>query len=396
MFIHHFFVQQYTLYELNEYLRRVVSLNFPEPVWVQCELFQVNNSRGHFYIQLVQKDGEEDQILARADAVLWARQYQLLRRDQGPILDEILQAGMEVLIQVRVSFDERYGLQYHIVQVDPAFSLGKLEIQRQESIRQLRAAGLLEKNATLPLPTVIQRVAILSSPEAAGLKDFIDQLHQNPYGYHYHTRVFAAAVQGQLVESEMLKRIREVERQKERFDCIVIIRGGGSRLDLAAFDQLPLCKEVANCLLPVFTGIGHETDETVLDLVAHTALKTPTAVAEYLIDHNAAFESRLIQTGNRVGQLAQTTLYAHNQRLSTLHEQLRHFVRLQLEREAQRLEYLARQCALLDPQQALQRGYAYITKDGKSIGSIDQIKPGDQVRIHLKDGDADSTINKTS
>lgn len=387
-------MQQYSLYELNEYIRRVVSLNFPEPVWVQCEIFQVNNSRGHFYIQLVQKDGEEDQILARADAVLWQRQYQLLRRDLGTILDEILREGMEVLLQVRVAYDERYGLQYHIVQVDPAFSLGKLEIQRQEAIRQLKEAGLLEKNAALPLPTVIQRIAVLSSPEAAGWKDFLDQIHKNPYGYHYSIQLFATSVQGQLVETEMLKRIREVERQRDRFDCIAIIRGGGSRLDLAAFDQLPLCQGVANCSLPVIAGIGHEIDQSVLDLVAHTSLKTPTAVAEFLIDHNATFETRLVQTGNRVGQLAQTTLYSHGQQLAMLGEQLRHYTRMQLEREAHRLEQLEQQSALLDPRQALNRGYAYITKDGKDIRSVDQLQPGFKVRIHLKDGEADSTINE--
>ncbi|MBK7408766.1 MAG: exodeoxyribonuclease VII large subunit [Saprospirales bacterium] len=333
-------MQQYTLYELNEYIRRVVSLNFPDPVWVQCEIFQLSNSRGHYYIQLVQKDGAEDQILARADAVLWQRQYQLLRRDLGPLLDEVLREGLEVLVQVRVTYDERYGLQYHIVQVDPAFSLGKLEIQRQETIRQLKAEGLLEKNAAIPLPPVMQRIAICSSPQAAGLKDFLDQLHQNPYGYRFTTHLFTTAMQGQQVEPEMLARIREIEHQQSRFDCLVVIRGGGSRLDLAAFDQLPLCRGVANCHLPVFSGIGHETDETVLDLVAHTSLKTPTAVAEHLLNHNAAFETRIVQTGNRVGQLVQSTLHVHDQRLAMLGQQLRNYVQLNLQRESQRLEHL--------------------------------------------------------
>ena len=386
-------MQQYTLYELNEYIRRVVSLNFPEPVWVQCEIFQVANSRGHYYIQLVQKDGAEDQILARGDAILWQRQYQLLRRDLGPLLDEVLQEGLEVLVQLRVAYDERYGLQYHIVQVDPAFSLGKLEIQRQEAIRQLRAEGLLEKNTAIPLPAVMQRIAVLSSPEAAGYKDFMDQLHQNPYGYRFTTQLFSTAMQGQRVEPEMLARIREVEHQQNKFDSLVIIRGGGSRLDLAAFDQLPLCREVANCPLPVLSGIGHETDETVLDLVAHTSLKTPTAVAEHLLNHNAAFETRVVQTGNRVGQLAQSTLHTDEQRLTMLGQQLRNFVQLNLQREGQRLEHLGEQCALLDPQQALNRGYAYLTREGKSIQSIHQLSPGDRVRLHLQDGEADSTID---
>jgi exodeoxyribonuclease VII large subunit len=383
-------LNHYTLHELNEYIRRVISLNFAEPVWVQCEIFQLNKARGHYYIQLVQKDGQDDQFLARADAVLWQRQYQSLRRDLGPILDEVLREGLEVMLKVKVVYDERYGLQYHIVQVDPAFSLGKLEIQRQENIRTLRAEGLLEKNAALPLPAVIQRIAVLSSPEAAGLKDFLDQLHNNPFGYRYSVRLYPTAVQGQRVESEMLERLRQIEWKKDRYDSIAIIRGGGSRLDLAAFDQINLCRGFAQCSLPVISGIGHEVDESVLDMVAHTSLKTPTAVAEFFLDHNARFEALLDATANRIGQLAR--LHLKTQNIPLLAQQLRSAVQFRLRQENQLLDRLVDQATLLDPQRALERGYAYITKEGKGVSSIAGLKAGDKVRIHLKDGQKDSTI----
>ena len=385
-------MQQYSLYELNEYVRRVISLNFAEPVWIHGEIYQVSNSRGHFYIQLVQKDEAGEQLLARADAILWQRQYQILRRDLGLILDEVLKEGLEVLLQVRVVYDERYGLQYHIVQVDPAYSLGKLEIQRQESIKRLREEGLLEKNKSLPLPPVLQHIAILSSPEAAGLKDFLDQLHQNPFGYQFTTRLFPTAVQGQRVASEMRSKLHDIQNLPRPIDCIVIIRGGGSRLDLSAFDQYPLCKAVANSKLPVLSGIGHEVDETVVDLVTHTALKTPTAVAEYILNHNAAFELQVTQTGERIAQWALSDLQAQNHQLNLINQQIHQATLYKLKQETSLLEYLEQQRALLDPQNALDRGYAYITREGKSIQSIQELKAGERIRIHLKDGDIDSII----
>jgi len=385
-------MKRYSLYELNEYIRRVISLNFSEPVWVQCEIFQVNVSRGHYYIQLVQKDGEEDQVMARADAVLWQRQYRTLKRELGPVLDDVLREGLEVLLLVRVNYDERYGLQYHIEQIDPAFSLGKLEAIRQETIRQLQAEGLMEKNASLRLPAVIQRIAVLSSPEAAGLKDFLDQLQGNPFGYRFSVGLFSAAVQGQNVGPEMIGRLREIEAISHRFDCVALLRGGGSRLDLAAFDQAALCRKVAQCPLPVFTGIGHETDETVTDLVAHTSLKTPTAVAEYIIAHNARFEGEILQTGGRIGQTA--LLQIRDQKLPLIAQQLQSQVRFRFQQESQQLDLLASQCSLLDPQRALERGYAYITREGKAISSVRDLHPGDEVGIHLRDGEAGSIIRE--
>lgn len=383
-------MQHFTLYELNEFIRRVISLNFAEAIWVQCEIFQVSQSRGHFYIQLVQKDGVEDQVLARADAVLWQRSYLQLKRTMGPLIDDLLREGLEVLLQVKVVFDERYGLQFRIEQIDPAFSLGKLELQRQETLRQLRAEGLLERNAQVPLPSVVQRIALLSSPEAAGLKDFLDQLHNNPFGYRYAVSLFPTAVQGQRVEPEMLGRLDQITNQKDRFDCVAIIRGGGSRLDLAAFDQLALCKGVARCPLPVIAGIGHEIDESVLDMTAHTSLKTPTAVAEFFIDHNAAFEATVIQAGNRIGQAARWQVKSQN--LPLLAQQLHSLARMRLQGERQRLNGLGEQIALLDPQRILERGFAYLTREGKGLKSTKDLAAGDKVRIHLSDGQADASI----
>lgn len=383
-------MQHFTLYELNEFIRRVISLNFAEAIWVQCEIFQVSQSRGHFYIQLVQKDGVEDQVLARADAVLWQRSYLQLKRTMGPLIDDLLREGLEVLLQVKVVFDERYGLQFRIEQIDPAFSLGKLELQRQETLRQLRAEGLLERNAQVPLPSVVQRIALLSSPEAAGLKDFLDQLHNNPFGYRYAVSLFSTAVQGQRVEPEMLGRLDQITNQKDRFDCVAIIRGGGSRLDLAAFDQLALCKGVARCPLPVIAGIGHEIDESVLDMTAHTSLKTPTAVAEFFIDHNAAFEATVIQAGNRIGQAARWQVKSQN--LPLLAQQLHSLARMRLQGERQRLNGLGEQIALLDPQKILERGFAYLTREGKGLKSTKDLAAGDKVRIHLSDGQADASI----
>lgn len=407
-------VNAISLFELNEFIRRVLALNFPESLWIRAELAQVNQARGHYFIDLVEKANQNGEIVAQSSAALWQQQYRLLKKQHGDALEGLLQEGLEVQLKVQVSFHERYGMKLIIEDIDPTFTLGKLEIQRREILKTLAQENLLEKNAEIPLPPVLQRVAVLSSERAAGYQDFLDQLAGNPYGYQFHMTLFAAAVQGMHVETEMLEQLEAVFKSAQSFDCVVIIRGGGAKLDLAGFDSLPLARAVANAPLPVLTGIGHEVDETVLDAVAHISLKTPTAVAEFLIHHCLRFESELMQSWQLVQQLTKHQL--HEQRLmlqqavQSVHFLSREHLREQyrqldfqlaiLKSESSRrllsekdnLNHAANLCHSLSPEATLKRGFSITWHNGKALTAADEVKAGDELKTALKNGFVHSRV----
>lgn len=397
----------YSLFDLNEYIRRVLSLNFQQALWIEAELAEAGRSRGHWYLDLVQKGPTED-IVAQAQAVLWANDYRRLRQTLGPGLDAVLQAGLSVKMLVKVDFHERYGLKFIIQDLDPAWTLGQLELRRRQTLATLRQLDLLERNRQQPLPMVLQRLAVISSETAAGYQDFQSHLAQNPFGYRFECRFLAAAVQGKSAEPELIAALEAVRALQADFDAVVILRGGGARLDLAAFDGLDLAKTVATLPLPVLTGIGHDSDESVLDLVSHTALKTPTAVADFLLQHNLSFEHKLIQLAAQVrlhgdhqlqlGFLdldrAETSLqWSSRQRCQTAAQQL-DFLETQLpllsaqllERRRREVEQAAALCAALDPQKALQRGYSITTYAGQLLRSTAQAPSGAVLETRLADG----------
>jgi exodeoxyribonuclease VII large subunit len=409
---------QYTLYDLNEHIRRVLALNFPESLWVSCEIGQLGQSRGHYYLTLVQKAEEDDELIAQAEAVLWAGQYRKLRRQTGAMLSSLLREGIEVLLQVRLDFHERYGLKLIIDDIDPSYTMGKMEQRRRQIIEQLKAGRLLEKNGRLPLPVVLQRIAVISSEEAAGLQDFLRQLERNAYGYRFHTRLFPAAVQGEQVELEMLRQLQRISRKGSSFDCVVIIRGGGSRLDLTGFDNLALGRAIAGFPLPVLTGIGHDIDETVADLVAHTALKTPTAAADFLIAHNLHFESRIEEWNHRLqllsqrllrhqqlqmGQLEQLlqlkgkqALASQNNLLNFIEKELPRLSRHTLRDQQTRIEQMEHIVRLLNPEATFRRGYTLTLKEGRLVSSANTLKEGDRITTQFRDGSRTSVIKNGS
>ncbi|MCS7037064.1 MAG: exodeoxyribonuclease VII large subunit [Saprospiraceae bacterium] len=399
----------YSLLDLNAHIRYAVALNFPEAIWVTAEIAQVNEARGHIFMDLVQKgEGEEGAIVAQAAAILWQRQYRQLRLQRGHALDEALCEGREVRLQVRVDFHERYGLKLIVLDADPAYTIGRMELQRRQTLKQLEEAGLLERNRSLPMPCVLQHIAVISSEGAAGLQDFQEHLRQNAFGFAFHLQLFSTAVQGENLEAEFLQALQQVALQAQAFDCAVVLRGGGARLDLSGFDALSVCRAAALLPIPLLTGIGHETDETVLDRVAYASLKTPTAVADYLIQHNLFFEGALLQWAEQVNELAQ-------QHLRQQHLQLAHWetaaqwaaqthlrsARQQLAYAEQTLPALARQtlrraydhlqraetlCNALHPDAALRRGFSLTRKNGRVITSTQDAQPGDVIETQMADG----------
>lgn len=407
-------MENHTLFELNEYIRRVLALNFAEPLWVKCEIAQVDFVNGHCFMDLVEKDDEGEQIVARAGGAIWQRTHRSLSRKLGKQIETLLQEGMEVMFCVKVDFNERYGLKLIVRDIDPAYTLGQFERQKRKTLERLQNEGLMQLNKQHTLPLAWQNIAVLSSQNAAGLQDFLHQLHNNPYEYRLNIKVFDATLQGVTAASSMIHALKKIDRQRGHWDGLVIIRGGGARLDLAPFNEYELCREIANLSLPVITGIGHETDETIADQVAHTALKTPTAAADFILNKNLAFESRIVELEQQLRWIIQAQLGHHQLKLQEAEERLSLLVQQQFIRQEERIQALAEQLPvlirhhlknkqqeleqlewlvdLLDVDNSLKRGYSLTTQNGKLIRSSEQLEEGAEIETRLSRGAFTSVV----
>ncbi|MBN8680970.1 MAG: exodeoxyribonuclease VII large subunit [Chitinophagales bacterium] len=404
----------HSLFELNEHIRRIMALNFQQPLWIVAELAQIGESRGHRYLDLVQKDPATDDIIAQAQAAIWASEFRQINARMPQGLPPLLQEGLELRMFVRPEFHERYGFKLHITDIDPAHTFGQLDIRRRQTIQTLRELGLLDLNRSLTLPPVLQRIAVISSETAAGLQDFREHLEGNNFGYTFDCQYFTASVQGKNAETELLAALREVVVNSARFDAVVIVRGGGAKLDLMVFDALELCQTAARLPLPLLTGIGHDVDESVLDMVAHTALKTPTAVADFLVQHNLIFEGEVLEAAQTLEQIALNTLkYAqleldrvettlqfsareHTRRrayeLDSVQQTIPLLTRNLIQRQQQTLDQYLALCQSMHPNQVLQRGYSITRKNGRALQSPLDANTGDLLDIQLSEGHLKATV----
>ena len=399
-------MEAFSLLEVNQYIKRVLALNFEEAFWVECELNQVSHSRGNVYLELIEKAEDSDEVIAKNSAQIWYRKYLFIKKKLGKLVDSILKEGIKVKLKVNVNYSERYGLSLVVEDIDPAYTFGQFELNRQNTIEQLKQKGLLEKNASLTLPTVIQNIAVISSATAAGYQDFMQQLEENAYGYNFEVSLFASAMQGQNTERDVVAALSEAKTMG--FDVITIIRGGGSKLDLSAFDNYNIAFEVAASDLPVITGIGHDIDQTVTDIVAHTVLKTPTAVADMIIEHNARFEAEVLRLegeiwsevlelisaqkeellilSERLKSIPGSTLLLHNQLLDNMELSMDSIVEQILNTEKMKLEGCTTQIELLDPVKVLNRGYALIKQSGSYVSQKKKLKKSNELEIQFSDG----------
>ena len=292
-----------TLLSLNRLVRAAIEQSLDDEYWLEAELSEARlASNGHFYVEFVQKDDSGRTLVAKARGVAWARTYNMIAPLFERATGERLRAGMKVRVLVTVAFHELYGYSLNVVNIDPSFTLGDLAQRRREILAQLEAGGILEDNRQLPLPALLKRIAVVSSAGAAGYGDFCNQLANNDYGLCFHVQLFPAVMQGANVEESVLAALAAIADEAERWDFVVVIRGGGATSDLADFDSYPLAAAVAQMPLPVLVGIGHERDETVLDFVAHTRVKTPTAAAAFIIDHGAQQLALLDELQGRITQ----------------------------------------------------------------------------------------------
>jgi exodeoxyribonuclease VII large subunit len=285
---------RFTLLELNSLIRDVLQNHLPETYWVVAEISEMKvNRTGHCYLELVEKDGKSDEIVARTRATIWSYTFRMVKPYFETSTGQPFQEGIKVLIQVSVEFHPAYGLSLNVRDIDPAYTVGDMVRRRREIIARLQEAGVFDMNRELPLPLVPQRIAVISSSTAAGYEDFIHQLENNKYGYSFKTRLYEAYMQGSEAVPSIIKSLDSIYLDEKEFDAVAIIRGGGAQADLNCFDSFDLAYAVTQFPLPVITGIGHEKDDTIVDLVAHTRMKTPTAVAEFFISGAARFEEKL-------------------------------------------------------------------------------------------------------
>jgi exodeoxyribonuclease VII large subunit len=279
----------------------VIRSSFDQSYWVVAELANVSTSpRGHMYMELVEKSG--NQIIAKARANLWSSRRGQIVAAFEDVTRQSIQTGMKLLLQLSVNFHNVYGLGFQVLDIDPAYSLGELKRQKQETIKRLNEEGLLDFNKQYVLAPALQNIAIISSETAAGYQDFMNQLTSNKHGFTFNTQLFPALMQGEQAVASIIAALDASEQTKIDFDAVVIIRGGGSNLDLACFDDYTLNARLAQSYFPLLSGIGHERDQSVTDMIAHTRLKTPTAVAEFIINHNFEFENTIIGLFDQIFQ----------------------------------------------------------------------------------------------
>lgn len=438
-----------TLYELNALVRDTLALQMPDEYWVEAELSEAREVRGHCYMELIQKDDRSNTPVAKASAKCWASTWQLVKPHFMRVTGQQVHAGMKVLLKVYAQFHESYGFSWIVTDIDPTYTLGDMARKRLEIIRQLKEEGVFELQKELQLPMFCQRIAVISSANAAGYGDFVNQLESNEYGFRFHTQLFPAIMQGEGVEQSVIAALNKIFERLEKedsslytlhsslnFDCVVIIRGGGATSDLSGFDTLALAEHVANFPIPIITGIGHERDESVLDMVSHTRVKTPTAAAAFLISHlkgvldaiEDAEQSivlkvrqqmemekiRLLHLSQQIPSLYSLVKSRQETRLDRLQSSLQLSVsrRLQDERhrldilshnlppiaerkllkEHHRLDLLREKLEALNPELLLRRGYSITLSAGKIVKDASLLHPGDLIETRLQKGTVHSVV----
>ena len=396
----------HTLFELNRLVRETIECEMPNEYWVEAELSECRELRGHCYMELIEKDKQTATPIAKASAKCWASKWILVRPYFERTTGQRLVAGMKVLLKVYPQFHEAFGFSWIVTDIDPTYTLGDMARKRQEIIRQLKEEGVFDLQKELTLPLFCQRIAVISSETAAGYGDFCNQLADNPYGFQFQTQLFPAIMQGESIEQSIINALERIYDQP--FDCVVIIRGGGATSDMSGFDTLALAEHVANFPLPIITGIGHDRDESILDMVSHTRVKTPTAAAALLIDHLKEVLDTVNNAQNSITRLVQQKLSTLSTQLSSVSEAIpRLFSIVKTRQEAKidalqqrlpmlierrflaenhRLQLMEEKLKALDPQLLLKRGYSITLHKGRAVKDATTLKAGDEIETRLAQG----------
>lgn len=428
--------QSMSLQELNALVRKSIRLCLPDEYWVQAELSDVKvNYSGHCYLEFIQKDEKSNALIAKARGIIWSNVFHQLRPYFEQETGQAFCSGIKVLVKVTVDFHELYGYSLTVVDIDPTYTLGDMARRRKEILHRLEEEGVLTLNKELPMAELPQRVAVISSATAAGFGDFKNQLLHNPDGFVFYPKLFPAVMQGEQVESSIIAALDRINRHIERWDVVVIIRGGGATSDLSGFDTYDLAANCAQFPLPIITGIGHERDDTIIDMVSHTRVKTPTAAAEYLVScirekaecldeltsalyqdvpallnrekeklgqwisrFPAKVEMRLQRehfNQERVAgriQSAWNTCYLTERYRLQIEQRLSMALASRVQQEKHRLTLIENQLTLADPSLLMQRGFSVTLKNGKAVKDISTLRPGDELTTRVANGEFKSKV----
>ncbi len=404
-----------TLSELTDQIQHIIRSSFDAPQWIRAEISELReNPGGHCYLELVEKDDASDALLAKTKATIWASTYRMLKPYFESSTGQSLRAGLNVLVSVTVEFHGVYGFSLNIRDIDPTFTIGEMAARRLKIIRQLEEDGIVDMNKELPFPELPQRLAIISSSTAAGYGDFCDQLKNDSSHFAFYPKLFSAVMQGDQAEASIISALEKIYEHIELFDVVVIIRGGGATTDLACFDSYELALNCAQFPLPIVSGIGHQRDISILDIVANSSVKTPTAAAEllisvmqdaenrmsnvvsdilHLVKSKVDVETRFIdQAQMRIKQTLRSCVLQKGHLLDRQRNRLQSSIRMQLLKQNNKLSLLEKNIETHSPQFLLKHGYTITTLNGKRITSSKQIKQGDQIRTYVGDGDFESQI----
>lgn len=429
-----------TLLDLNQLVRNRLRRDFPDTYWISAEISECKEHfSGHCYLELVQKKERSEALSAKARATIWANTWASLKPAFEQQTGTRLQAGQKILAEVSVDFHELYGFSLVIRDIDPTYTMGDLSLRRQQVIKQLTEDGVFELNKELEWPVLPKRLAVISSPSAAGYEDFMDQLKNNELGIPFHTDFFPATMQGDAAAASIIDALNAVQASGKEFDVVVIIRGGGATTDLRCFDEYELCYYCAQYPLPLLTGIGHDRDSSVLDLVAHTSVKTPTAAAEHLIDCLSGEAYRLDASLDKLQQRATQLLENYKRTLQTNTERLRrttsdglhrasilvernqaelyrranqfvlvrrqdaenksirlnHRVQTLLDQQKHFLSLLESRLETFSPDLMIKKGFSLTLHNGRILKSVKGLQPGAEIQTRLKDGVIYSNIQQT-
>ena len=407
--------QALSLYELNGLVKRTIRDRMSETYWVQAELSDVrSNYSGHCYLEFIQKDASGNNLIAKARGTIWSNIYKMLKPYFEQETGQAFASGIKVLVRVSVDFHELYGYSLTVLDIDPTYTVGDMERKRREILRLLEEEGVIDLNKELEMPVLPQRIAVISSATAAGYGDFCNQLSNNPRGYGFYTELFPAIMQGERVEEAIIAALDAIYARLEAFDVVVIIRGGGATSDLSGFDTYELAANCAQFPLPIITGIGHERDDTVIDLIAHTRVKTPTAAAAFLVACMDQVADRLDNLSFRLQQGVRNRLLWEHRRIEGLKQRipssaykrisdakygllaanrdLQMATRQFLSMKKHRLELLQQRLNDALPEKQLARGYSITLKNGKAVKDASALKEGDTLVTLLYKGKVESVI----
>lgn len=406
-------MDSHSLVEFNQIIKSILNKNLEKSYWIVAEIGELNvNQKGHCYLDLIEK--QDNYIVAKNRATIWSYTFSKLNNWFADRTGTPLKSGMNVLVNASVQYHEVYGFSLNVKDVDPNFTIGERERKKQETIKKLESEGIIDMNKSLILPLVPQRIAVISSETAAGYGDFVNQLETNPYGYGVAFTLFNSYMQGDQAVEAILQSLHRIYDQEDSFDLVAIIRGGGAQTDLDCFDNYDLCSHLAQFPLPIITGIGHERDNTIADLVANTRMKTPTAVAEFIIsgllDYDSKMnslyervflrtteiireqEDRLNNISHEINMLGQQKIHQSELKLNNIENSIKVIPQRIIERHSNKLDIFEKIISASDPKRILERGFTITKINGTFTANSDVPNTGDKIETTTKDSTFESIV----